>query len=383
MGELYFAKEKRFSVSQILIAIAVLIIVAGLAVISAVLVEINRNKAPIDVSDAITKPVDFTLDSGTVYSHALTDNKLFFFSADNLKISSVDGVLEEDMLLKSSNPIIATDGNYALVADKGGKTAHIFNGSKLEKTLTLDEKIVIAKINSNGYTLFITEGEVHKNSAIVRSSTGEEVFKWKSGSVGVVSADISDNNRDILISTVNTDDGVITSNIYMFNITKDKPFTNDAVEGEIFSAVQFEGNYVYCIGSAKTLVYNGYGKCIETIDYEDRELIRYEVEDGTLYLLFSDSTLNSNGSILRSYSTKGVFQGEFAMSAKANFLACRGGTVAVDNNRVVSILDSKCREKYQLNIGKALSDFQFAGATSKAMGITATGAEIIEVKNRG
>ncbi len=383
MSEIRFVGEKRFNWQHIVISVVILLMVVSLAAISALLWETRDAEPKIDVSDAKTKPIGFTLDSGTVYSHALTDNKIFFFSVDNLKISSAEGVLEYDMPLKSSNPIISTDGTYALVADKGGKTAHVFKDSKLEKTLTLDENIIIARINSNGYSLFITEGDVHKNSAIVRSATGEELFKWKSGSITVLSADISDNNRDIAISTISTDNGVVSSNIYMFNITKDKPFTNDIVSDEIFASVEFDGNYLYCIGCSKTLVYNSYGKCIETIDYEDRELISYEIDNGTILLLFSDSSQNSNGSLIRSYSTKGAFEGEFALSSKARFLDSMGGTIAVDNNRVVSILDSRCREKYQLNLGTTLSDFKFVGTSSKAVGITATGAEIVEVKNNG
>lgn len=382
MSEIRFVGEKRFSWQQIVIAIVILMLVVSIAVACALFWETRDTEPKIDVSDAKTKPINLELDAGTVYSHALTDNKIFFFSVDNLKILSAEGVLEHDMPLKSSNPIISTDGTYALVSDKGGKTAHIFSGSKLEKTLTLEEDIIISKINSNGYSLFITKGDVHKNSAIVRSSTGEELFKWNSGSISVISADISDNNRDIAISTLSTDGGVVTSNIYMFNITKDKPFTNDVVTDEIFAGVEFDGNYLYCIGSSKTLVYNSYGKCIETIDYEDRELISYEIDNGTILLLFSDSSQNSNGSLIRAYSTKGVFEGEFALSSEARFFDSKGGTIVIDNNRVVSVLDLKCREKYQLNMGTTLSDFRFIGSHSKAVGITATGAELIDVKNK-
>lgn len=379
MSQIQFGNNKGYSKMQITIMVLVAVFVVLFAVGSAVLLN-GAGEKKIAVSDAESTPVNFVLEQGTVYNHAITDNKLFFFSADNIKIASATGALEEDMPLKASNPICSTDGNYTLIADRGGKTANIFSGAKLEKTLTLDENIVIAKINKNGYCLFITEGDVHKNSAIVRSATGEEIFKWKSGSLSVVSADISDNNRDIAISTMGTDGGIITSHVYMFNITKDKPFTNEPVENEIFGAMQFEGNYMYCIGSSKTYIYNSYGKCIDTIDYEERELIGYEINDGVVALLYSDSSKNSNGSMIRTYNSKGVLQGEFVMEEKAKFLDYKSGTIAVDNNRVISILDSKCREKFQLNLKTALNDFCFINGSSLAVGITATGAEIIEVR---
>ena len=176
---------------------------------------------------------------------------------------------------------------------------------------------------------------------------------------------------------------MVSSNIYLFNITKDKPFTNDNISDEIFGALQFEGNYMYALGAAKTYVYNSYGKCIENIDYEDRELIGYDIDDSMVALLFNDSSKYSNGSKVCSYTQRGSLQGEFIMESKARFVDCKNNNIAVDNNRVVSILDSRCREKFQLNIGTALSDFQYAGNATHAIGITATGADIIEVRNRG
>lgn len=379
MNQIQFGKTRNYGGMNIIIIIVAVIVVI-LAVISAILINTLSGDKKTVVSDAHSKPIDLVLEQGMAYNHAVTDHKLFFFSVDNIKIASASGVIEEDLELKASNPIISTKGNYALIADKGGKTAHIFSGTKLEKTLTLDENIIIAKINKNGYALFITQGEAHKNSAIVRSSTGEEVFKWKSGSLSVVSADISDNNRDISVSTVETEEGIIKSKVYMFNITKDKPFTNETVEDEIFGVMQFEGSYLYCLGNQKTLIYNNYGKCIETINYEDRELIGYEIDDGAVILLYSDSSKNSNGSMVRSYNQKGELQGEFIMEEKAGFVDYKNGSIAVDNNRVVSILDSKCREKFQLNIGTVLNDFRFINGSSLAVGVTATGAEIIEVR---
>jgi len=378
MSELHFEKEKKGGKKRLVIIIILLIIIA--AVVTALILNTDDNSGSITVSDAKTKAIDLALEPGTVYSHAVTNSKTFFFSPDNVKIASNTGNLEQDMLLKASDPIISTDGKYALIADKGGKTAHLFNGSKLEKSLTLEENIIISKVNSNGYSIFITEGDVHRHSAIVVNSSGEEIFKWKSGSMYVVSADISDNNKDIAISTVNTDNGVMTSNVYMFNVTKDKPFTNEPIPDEVLSAMQFDGSFMYCIGVAKTYIYNDYGKCIANIDYEDREILNYVISGGTVALLFSDSSKTAGGSLVRSYGAKGDFRGEFYVDSRARFMDLKDNSIAVDNNRVISILDSKCNEKFQLNTETALSDFLFLGSSSIAVGITATGAEIIEVK---
>lgn len=384
MSKIEFANNNKSpAMVKILLAAALMVLVISIAVTAAVYLakqDTIKENPGADISNADTFPVEISQDPGTTYFHSVTDSKIFFYSVDSVKIASMSGVVEEDLSIKVSNPIMSTDGNYSLIADKGSKTAHVFSGSKLEKTLTFEENIIIAKINKSGYSLFITEGTVHKCSVIVMSSTGEEIFKWNSGSINVISADIADNNRDIAVTTIKTDDGMASSDVIMFNITKDKPFTNDPYEDEIFCATEFCGNYLYCIGSAKTLVYNGYGKCIGTIDYEDRELINYDMDDGLITLVFSDSSVYANGSTVCSYSAKGSPQGSFSTLSKVSFIDCKSGDIAVSNNRCVSILDSKCREKFQLSTGIDLRDFAYLGGTSSAVGITATGAEIISVK---
>lgn len=380
MGKLHFGNKKRKS-GIIRIMLIVILVVIVLASVTAVVFYTASNKdKPITVSDAKSQDVELALDSGTSYSHAVTENKTFFFSTDSVIIASATGKLEQNMTLKASNPIISTDGKYALIADKGGKTAHLFCGSKLEKSILLEENIIIAKVNQSGYALFITEGDVHKHSAIVTSPLGEEIFKWQSGSLYVVSADIANNSKDIALSTVSTDGGAITSNVYMFNITKDKPFTNEPVQDEIFGIMKFEGSFLYCIGSEKTYIYNDYGKCISTIDYNGRELLNYAMSGGTVALLYSDSSKTANGSVVCSYTAKGDALGEFYLDSSARFIDLRDGVVAVDNNRVISILDSKCREKFQLTTETSLSDFLFLGGSSTAIGVTATSAQIIEVR---
>ena len=92
MSEISFGEEKKFSRSQIIGMIICLVAVILIAVISAVIVKESDSEPHIEVSDAKTKTVQFNLDPGTVYSHALTDNKLFFFSVDSL---TVQGKLSE------------------------------------------------------------------------------------------------------------------------------------------------------------------------------------------------------------------------------------------------------------------------------------------------
>lgn len=376
-----YGKKKK---SKIWIIVLVVLAVVAVVVLANVVASLyyggaNGEKQVRVNENNIKHELSFELDPGISYEHAVTDNALYFFSAENTKISNSSGELEQDISLPMSNPIVSSRGNFALLADKGGKKAYLFNNSKKERDLTLDESIIIAAVNSGGNSIFVTKGEAHKCSVIVLSRSGEELFKWNSGGLYVVAADISDNNKDIFVSTLNTDNGTLKSNIIMFNITKEKPFANEVYDDMLFSSLLYSGNNLYCISDTAVYIFNGYGKKIGEIDYGDRELLTFCADGDLLVLAFSGNGVSANATVIESYSPKGNKLGEFTLSHGIDFLDCRNGTIAVSNNRTISILNEACVEKFQMSPGIDLRDFQFFGGSNAAVGITATGAVMLNV----
>ncbi|MGN1060009.1 MAG: DUF5711 family protein, partial [Clostridia bacterium] len=254
------------------------------------------------------------------------------------------------------------------------------NGAKQVTALTLEENILLAAVNDSGYALLVTEGDLHKCAVRVFTPDGEEIFKWNSGNLSVVGADIANNSKDITVSAINTDEGKIKTHIIMFNIAKEKPFTNDTYEGQLYSVIRYSGGYTYCIGSSDTLIYNGYGKCAGTASYNGRELLRYILDGDLLALVFSGSeTAPGAAAEIKSYNHRGEETGSFTCQQEFDFLDAKGGTIVLNNGRTISVLNSRCREKLQLNLNVDLRDFVFFGSESRGVGITASGAELIRL----
>ena len=339
--------------------------------------HINRVK----VSDQPTvSPLEFNLEPGVSYENAANDTSLYFYSAENLKIADKNGHLAADVSLKMSHPTISLRGEYALFFDLNGHNTVTFRGQKEVSALALEEKILMASVNDTGYAVLVTEGDLHKCAVRVFTPNGEEIFKWNSGNLAVVGADISNNSKDITVSAINTDEGKIKTHIIMFNITNEKPFTNDIYEGALYSVIRYSGSHAYCIGSSDTLIYNSYGKCSGTITYADRELLQYVLNDDCLVFAFSGSG-GTTGAVreLKSYNHRGDELGSFACQQEFDFIDAYKGTIVINNGRTISVLNNRCHERLQLNLGIDLRDFVFLGTDSRGVGITASGAVIIQL----
>lgn len=362
----------------VLLVFAIMAVCAVASYFAFILQIEGEKETPINASPVVSA-MDFVLDPGISYEHALTEKKLYFYSSENIKIINEKGELEQDFILPLSQPIISVRGDYALISDKGARKAYLFRGSKQIEEIELSESIILASVNANGSSVFVTKGETHQCSVSVIDSRGEEKFRWNSGGLYVLSADISDNGKDIAVSALNPDGGVLTSNIILFTIDKEQPFANDVYTDEIFAATKFNGNTLYAIGESAAYIYNGYGKVTGTVDYAERELLSFNTDGDALALVFSGTGLSVGAGDLETYNIKGEKLGQFHSSQEISFVDCNGGRIAVKNGRVVSILNSKCKEEFQISPETDLLDFMFFGSESRAVGISAAGAQLIRV----
>lgn len=324
--------------------------------------------------------LSLTLDASSTYQNIATDSMLYMYNSESAKPISIDGKQGDDIPLKMSAPTVSVKGEYALFYDLGAYNALVLNKTKQVTTITVKEKIQMAVVNSSGYVLLVTEGDMHKSSVRVFTPNAEEVFKWNSGQLAVIGADIADNNKDISISALNTADGKINNHIIMFNLAKEKPFTNDVYENVLYSVLRYSGSHLYCIGTQDTLIYNGYGKCSGTTDYADREMTKFVLDDGLLLLAFSGSEEQSGAyAEIKSYNNRGEETGSFTSRQQFDFLVAEGGRVVLNNGRYLSILNNHCKEKLQINLDVDLRDFLFLGGKTRGVGITASGAALIHL----
>lgn len=145
------------------------------------------------------------------------------------------------------NPILKSEGNYILLAEKGGRRICLFRDRELVFSADAENDILNAELSSSGDVALVTKKEFYKNAICVYNKNGEQVFAWNSGADTIVSVDISSSSRTIAASLINTEERV-KSYVMIFDINKKEADQNiEFTESAIFNT-EFIGETLNVVG---------------------------------------------------------------------------------------------------------------------------------------
>ena len=326
------------------------------------------------------KQVEITINPDEAYKYTVLDKYIYFVTTDKVTILDNNGKKKSEIDIVTSNPIIKTSGKYVIVADTEGKNAYILSGEKLKNTIKTKGKIVDFSVNGEGYAILTTEGDMHKRDVTVYNAKGEEQFVWNSGSLFVLSAVIADNNKNIVMSTLDTTDGKMKTSLSFYNISNADPIATEVYEDELIASLQVCGNYVYCIGDSKTCIYRVSGDKDGEIYYNGKSLVTYETSNSNIVLAFSESALSGKRYNIETYNHSAKQIGKYEVDSEIKFIDYEEDTIAINRGRLVNIVDISGREKKLLDPGIDIKSVRFLGGSAQAVGFTADGAYIFSTK---
>ena len=326
-----------------------------------------------------TKAVEVALDDDEQYKHVVTDKYIYFINVDQVIVADENGNQKAEIDIVTSEPVVRSSGKYVIIGDVGGNNAYVLENDKLKNTIVTKGAIVDATVNSSGYSVLVTQGEMHKRDVAVYSVKGEEQFVWNSGSLFVLTACVAENNKNIVISTLDTAGGTMKSVLSFYNMSNAEPVATESYENELFAALEICGSYVYCIGDSKTCVYRVSGEKNAEIPYNGKTLITYQTDNGNIAMAFSESALTGKRYDIETYNTSGKRVGNYELDYKTTYIDFAQDAIAISRGRLINVVDTHGREKKLLDPGVDILDLRFIGGASKAVGFTAKGAYIFSV----
>ena len=373
---------KQSMIKKIVIA---LLIVAGILLILFVSREIAvrffgyKPPALSESQQKKTRQVEFSPDSGEQYKHAVAGKYIYFVNTDKVTICDSSGNFAAEMDIVTSNPIVKQNGNYVVVGDIGGKNVYIFKEDDLKNTLTAKNKLVDVSVNDSGYCVLVMQGNMHKRDVAVYDAKGHEQFVWNSGNLFVLSASIAHNNKNIVISTLDTANGKMKSVLSFYNISNVDPIATEEYEDELIAAVEIWGNHVYCIGDSKTVIYRVSGQKTGEITYNGKTLITYKAGNANVAMAFSESSLDGKRYDIETYNFNGKRIGNYELDYQIHYLDFTQDTIAISRGRLVDVIDLHGREKRLIDPGVDIEGFSFVGGASTAVGFAANGAYLFDI----
>lgn len=368
---------KKVIISVILVAIILVL----MFVVREIAVEFFGYKPPAlsETSKKNSRQIEVSLDSENNYKHITTDKYIYFVGTDKIVITDNNGSKKGEVSISTANSIPKSMGKFVAVGDMDGNRIYIVSGTEIKKEIVTKNKIKNFSVNSSGYCVAVTEGDMGKRSVIAYNAKGEEIFVWDSGNMLVSAALIADNNKNVIVSSVDTKDGIMKSVLNFYNISKSEPVASVSYEEELFSALTANGNYVYCVGDARTLIYTISGSKKSEIAYSGKSVITYEVNNQGIVMAFLESTLTGKRYNIESYTESGKKRGTYEHNFDISYLDITDDVIAVDRGGLISIISYKGREKKLIDPGVDIEDFCFVGNSSKAVGFTVHGAYLFSI----
>lgn len=365
----------------ILSVIVVAVILVVMFVVREIAVEFFGYKPPAisESSQKKSQQIEVVLDNENTYGHIVTDKYIYFVGTDKVIVADGKGAKKAELAIGTANSVSKSQGKYVIVGDVDGNNIYIINGTEIKNTITTKGKIKNFSVNSSGYCVAVTEGDMGKRNVIAYNIKGEEIFVWDSGNMLVLNAVIAENNKNVIVSAVDTKDGVLKTVLNFYNVSKEETVASESYEGELISAMSVNGNYVYCVGDTKTLVYKVSGDKKSEIAYSGKSVITYEVNESGIVMAFLESTLTGKRYNIESYTESGKKRGTFEHDYDIKYMDIADDVIAIDRGGLISVINYKGREKSLIDPGVDIVDLCFMGGSSKAVGFTAHGAYLFDI----
>lgn len=175
------------------------------------------------------------------------------------------------------NPILRTEGEFILLAEKEGKKVCLFKDKKLVFSIDSPNEILTAELSANGDSVLVTKKEFYKNAICVYNERGEQIFSWSSGTDSIISADISSSSRRVAAALVNTDTRV-KSYVMFFDINKETPYHNIEFTESLIYKTHFIGETLNIEADNRIAGINTDGDVLWDLTFTDKDLILTSVD---------------------------------------------------------------------------------------------------------
>lgn len=214
------------------------------------------------------------------YIAYIKDNEISVFDSGANKVSNIS--------VQISSPIIDTNGEYVVVAEKEGQKIYLISRSDILWEKELEGNISKVKVNNNGYVSVIVSGTSYKSVIVLLDYEGKELFKTYLGATIAVDSDISPDNKYMSFAEVNMEGTLIQSNIKIISVEKAKDNKEDSIiykyaapADSLILNIKYQGKKLVCM----------YDNSIHVIESdEDRKIVDLQDKNIT----FADIKLNNN-----------------------------------------------------------------------------------------
>lgn len=280
-------KKPRFFVRLLLFLLALILLLAAVTVV------VFRDRLNVDnikrwfhyrslvLSDS-GQAESFPYDGDLTDTFASLDGDLLVCSRNAISLYSGSGTRYVSQSVSMENPVVDTNGSFAVVYDAGGSELYVLGQRQLVWTAEGLDSILSAHLNKNGQLTVVTQSGGYRGKVTVYDSTYQPLVSVNLSSAFVMDAALSDDGKTLSILTVGQEDGTFSSELalYTLNTSGGGDFVPDLIsplEGNVIIGTRHTSEYVWSLGDQGLDITDHKGGTL-SIDWSDRYLKRYTLD---------------------------------------------------------------------------------------------------------
>lgn len=347
--------QREINIRKIIITgIVVVLILAVVIIFSLYIAEegfrkwVDINVLRKDISSESVATVDLNVDKN---NQIVCYNKYIgILNEKNLKIYNSAGENITDISVNINTAIFSTNDRYLAIAEKNGQELCVISDKTYLWTQKVDGEIQQICVNKNGYVILVTTDTTYKSIITVYDNNGKQLMRNFLSSSRVTDVSISDDNKYLAYSEIDTSGTLIKSSVKIISIEKAQSnsaestiYTKEAETSKMILKIQYQenGELVCVYDDSINIVKDGY----------EQELIKKEDE-----ATFVSGNLGNSIAYIKEEQRS-----------------------AFNSSSTLNIVNTSSKQTYKYNFGEIAKEMY---TTGNVIGIN-IGTEIYFVKTNG
>ena len=301
-----------------------------------------------DISSESVATIDLNVDKN---NQIVCYNKYIgILNEKNLKIYNSAGETITDISVNINTAIFSTNDKYLAIAEKNGQELCVISDKTYLWSQKVDGEIQQICVNKNGYVILVTTDTTYKSIITVYDNSGKQLMRNFLSSSRVTDVSISDDNKYLAYSEIDTSGTLIKSSVKIISIEKAQSnsaestiYTKEAETSKMILKIQYQenGELVCVYDDSINIVKDGY----------EQELIKKEDE-----ATFVSGNLGNSIAYIKEEQRS-----------------------AFNSSSTLNIVNTSSKQTYKYNFGEIAKEMY---TTGNVIGIN-IGTEIYFVKTNG
>lgn len=286
----------------------------------------------------------YSYDSDRSGCFATLDGSLIRSSLSQVSVMGEDGNMRFHESVKFRCAAIDSNGKRAVAYDIGGTELYVLDSKGLVHHITCDSEVQSAQLGEDNKLAVVVNKSGYKAAVYVYDAAGKLTFEFDSADKFIMTAAVSGDGKHLAAVTMGQSDGVFTSYVVIYRMTRKEPTATCELPGEAVYDLRTVDN-TFCVVAENALYFVANNGTINaSYPFEESYLRRCSLQgDGFAALLLGRYKSGAQGTLL-TVDERGKVIGEVEADGEVLDLSASGNYVAALYSDHLTIYDKRMRE---------------------------------------